>query len=171
MSSKDQNLSHYSLDVQNRSDLKIGIVTSDWNSDITLQLLSACKETLMKEGILESLIYEIHVPGAFELPTGARMLDDKNNLDAVICLGCIIKGETHHDQYISQAVANGLMQLGVLRSKPFIFGVLTPNNIEQARERTGGSHGNKGVEAAATAIKMATLKRELKTSSKPIGFS
>jgi len=171
MSSKDQNLSHYSLDVQNRSDLKIGIVTSDWNEDITLQLLSACKETLMKEGILESHVYEIHVPGAFELPTGARMLDDKNNLDAVICLGCIIKGETHHDQYISQAVANGIMQLGVLRSKPFIFGVLTPNNIEQARERTGGIHGNKGVEAAATAIKMATLKRELKTSSTRIGFS
>lgn len=171
MSTLDQNLSQYSLNARNVAELKIGVVVSDWNHEITQRLLTGCKETLINEGVTEDRIYEIHVPGAYELPTGARMLDDKHNPDAVICLGCVIKGETNHDEYISQAVATGLMQLGVMRSKPYIFGVLTTNNKDQALERAGGRHGNKGVEAAITAIKMAVLRKELKTTSKPIGFS
>lgn len=171
MSTLDQNLSQYSLNASNVAELKIGVVVSDWNHEITQRLLTGCKETLINEGMTEDRIYEIHVPGAYELPTGARMLDDKHNPDAVICLGCVIKGETHHDEYISQAVATGLMQLGVMRSKPYIFGVLTTHNKDQALERAGGRHGNKGVEAAITAIKMAVLRKELKTTSKPIGFS
>ena len=171
MSSKDQNLSDYSIKSTDVGDLKIGIVVSDYNEGITHQLLEGCLKTLIKEGISESNLRVIHVPGAYELPTGARMLDDKHNLDAVIVLGCVIKGETKHDEYISQAVATGLMQLAIMRSKPFILGVLTPNTQEQALERAGGKHGNKGVEAAVTALKMASLKKELKSTSKQIGFS
>ena len=171
MSSKDQNLSEYSVNLSGVEQLKIGIVVSDYNEGITHKLLDGCRKTLKKEGIVESNMKVIHVPGAFELPTGARMLDDKHNLDAVIVLGCVIKGDTKHDEYISQAVATGLMQLAVMRSKPFIFGVLTPNTQEQAVERAGGKHGNKGIEAAVTALKMASLKKELKSATKQIGFS
>jgi 6,7-dimethyl-8-ribityllumazine synthase len=150
--------------------IKIGVIVSDWNAEITHKLLDACCETLMNVGIPSEQIQTIHVPGAFELPAGARMLDDRYNVDALICLGCVIKGETSHDEYINQAVANGLMQLGVLRSKPFIFGVLTTNDFTQAQERAGGTHGNKGVEAAHTAIKMIDLKKQMKSSTKTIGF-
>jgi 6,7-dimethyl-8-ribityllumazine synthase len=171
MSSKDQNLSDYSLAISNAGNLKIGIVVSDYNEEITHQLLDGCTKTLIREGVMQSNLRVIHVPGAFELPTGARMLDDKYSLDAVIALGCVIKGDTKHDEYINQAVATGLMQLSLLRSKPFIFGVLTPNTQVQALERAGGKLGNKGVEAAVTALKMASLKKELKSSTKQIGFS
>jgi len=152
-------------------DFKIGIVVSDWNKEITESLLAGCKGTLIEHGISEDDLQVIHVPGSFELPTGARMLDDKYNLDAVICLGCVIEGETKHNEYINQAVATGITQLGILRSKPFIFGVLTPNSMEQAQDRAGGDHGNKGIEAAITALTMAKLKRDLKAAKKTIGFS
>ena len=172
MSSADKNLSQYnenaSLDCQ---DLKIGIVISEWNSEITAALAQGAKETLMKHGLNEENYFETSVPGSFELPLGARILDDKFQLDAVICIGCVIKGETSHNEYINQAVASALTQISLMRSKPFIFGVLTPNNIEQARERAGGKHGNKGVEAAITAIRMARLRKDLRAPSKTIGFS
>ncbi|MCL4111388.1 UNVERIFIED_CONTAM: hypothetical protein GTU68_035765 [Idotea baltica] len=171
MSSKDQNLSNYSLNRDTAKSQRIGIVVSDWNQDITHRLLEGCKETLLQEGISAEDIYVINVPGAFELPTGARMIDDRHNLDAIICLGCVIKGETQHDQYINNAIAHGIVQLGMLRSKPFIYGVLTPNNMSQAEDRAGGDFGNKGVEAAVTALKMIMVKEQLRSSSKSIGFS
>lgn len=171
MSSKDQNLSNYSLSPGSTGSHRIGIVVSDWNEKITHRLLDGCKQTLQSEGISEEDIYIINVPGAFELPTGARMIDDRHNLEAIICLGCVIKGETQHDQYINNAIAQGIVQLGMLRSKPFIFGVLTPNSMEQAEDRAGGTYGNKGVEAAVTALKMIAVKEQLKSSSKSIGFS
>jgi 6,7-dimethyl-8-ribityllumazine synthase len=99
------------------------------------------------------------------------MMIDKHKLDAVICLGCVIKGETSHNEYINQAVASGLTNLSMVYGKPFIFGVLTPNTEEQARDRAGGKHGNKGVEAAVTAIRMAALKDSLKAGQSRIGFS
>jgi 6,7-dimethyl-8-ribityllumazine synthase len=95
----------------------------------------------------------------------------QKRFDAVICLGCVIKGETNHDEYISQAVANGILQLSLMSSVPVVFGVLTPNSQEQAEARAGGSLGNKGVEAAETALRMAALKRESGTSQAKIGFS
>lgn len=172
MSTKDKNLSDYQkLDVKNIDKLKVGIVISEWNDDITSSLAQGCRDTLLREGIKEDHIYQLLVPGSFELPTGCRILDDKYNLDAVIALGCVIKGDTRHDEYINQAVATGLMQLGIMRAKPFVFGLLTTNNKEQAEERSGGRYGNKGVEAALTALKMSSLKFELKSTSKPIGFS
>ncbi len=172
MSSADKNLSSYddntSLDCE---DLKIGVVISEWNTEITQALAEGSKETLMKHGLKEENYFETSVPGSFELPLGARMLDDKYQLDAVICIGCVIKGETSHNEYINHAVATALTQISVMRGKPFIFGVLTPNNMEQAKDRAGGKHGNKGVEAAVSAIRMARLKKTLKSTSKTIGFS
>lgn len=172
MSTKQKNLSEYQkLDIKNIDNLKIGIVVSEWNNDITSKLAQGCRDTLLSQGIKEDHIYQLQVPGSFELPSGCRILDDKYNLDAVIALGCVIRGDTRHDEYINQAVATGLMQLGIMRAKPFVFGLVTTNNKEQAEERSGGKHGNKGVEAAITALKMSSLKIDLKSTSKPIGFS
>ncbi len=134
-------------------------------------MLKACREHLLQNGLKEENLFVLEVPGSFELPVGARMMDDRHNLDAVICLGCVVKGETRHDEYINQAVASALTQLGVLKSKPFVFGLLTCENMQQAIDRSGGKHGNKGVEAAATAIQMAMLRQELKQAPHRIGFS
>ena len=168
---KNINLSEYELpsdiDIEN---LTFGIVVSDWNKEITLALKKGCLDTLRKVGIDAQNIHELHVPGSFELPLGARLLDDKHQCDALICLGCVIQGETSHNEYINRAVASGLTQLGLMRAKPVIFGVLTPNTMDQARARAGGEHGNKGIEAAITAIRMATARRDLQEPAKKIGF-
>lgn len=160
-----------SLDIlPDGSSYKIGIVVSQWNADITGALLDGAKNTLLKSGVLEENIELLHVPGSFELPWGARQLMKPGKKDAVICLGCIIQGETKHDEYIATAVASGIMQLGLMSGVPVIFGVVTTNTEEQARERAGGKHGNKGSEAAATALQMAVIKSGTATSKKKIGF-
>ena len=151
------------------ADMHFGIVVADWNSDITHPLYQGCLDTLLKHGAQESQIHVVQVPGTFELPVAARILNNRHRIDALICIGCVIKGETKHDEYISNAVAMGLVQLGLAISKPVIFGVLTPNTHEQALERAGGKHGNKGVEAAVTAIRMVDLQRGPKVKGK-IGF-
>jgi 6,7-dimethyl-8-ribityllumazine synthase len=115
---------------------------------------------------------QITVPGAFELPSGAKLLLSQLSLDAVVCIGCVIKGETKHDEYISQAVANGIMQLSLMSGKPVIFGVLTPLDMQQALDRAGGKYGNKGIEAAHTALQMIQLQADIKQKDKKgIGFS
>lgn len=150
---------------------KIGIVTADWNEDITYALRDACIATLKEHGVDDGDIININVPGAFELPTGAKMLLANNKLDAVICLGCVIKGDTKHDEYISNAVAMGIMSLSVASGKPVIFGVLTPNDMQQAIDRAGGKYGNKGVEVGMTAIKMIQLSNSVKNiDKKKIGY-
>lgn len=136
------------------SSFKIGIVTSTWNDGITGALLKAAKSTLLKNGVKVGDIYLSEVPGSFELPLGAKKLYEKYKLHAVISLGCVIKGETKHDDYINQAVANGIMQLNLQYGIPFVFGLLTTNNLKQAKDRAGGKYGNKGEEAALTALKM-----------------
>ena len=171
MSSKNQNLSKVPHTIPSGEGLKFGIVVSDWNHKITHSLYNACYNTLTENKTNPENIRTIHVPGTFELPVGAKILLEHKNYDAVICLGCVIKGETKHDEYINSAVANGLVNLGVLSGKPVIFGVLTPNTEEQATDRAGGKYGNKGIEAAHTALKMANLKHELKTQKSRIGFS
>ncbi len=171
MSSALKNLSTY--DEQNMpsaENLAFGIVVSEWNHKITHALYEACFDTLVKHGAAESDIHTIQVPGSFELPAGAQMLASSKKLDAVICLGCVIKGETSHNEYINQSVANSLSNMSVFSGKPFIFGLLTPNDEQQALDRAGGKHGNKGVEAAVTAIRMATLKKGLNKSEGKIGF-
>ncbi|MEM9836408.1 MAG: 6,7-dimethyl-8-ribityllumazine synthase, partial [Bacteroidota bacterium] len=145
---------------------------SDWNKDITHTLYQGCFDTLIKHGADEENIHTLQVPGTFELPAGARMIAGKQKLDAVICLGCVIKGETKHDEYINTAVAQGLINLSIATGKPYIFGVLTPNTHEQALDRAGGKYGNKGVEAAITAIRMGAMYKAQKVGAKPtIGFS
>lgn len=156
------NLSDYNPEmVPDAGKMRFGIVVSDWNHQITGALLSGAKETLMKHGATENNIIVRHVPGSFELTLGAQFLAEYDDLDAVICLGCVIQGETPHFTYICQSVTQGITQLNLEYNIPFIFGVLTTLNIEQAIERSGGKHGNKGDEAAITAIKMAALQREM----------
>ncbi|MFN7119460.1 MAG: 6,7-dimethyl-8-ribityllumazine synthase [Saprospiraceae bacterium] len=170
MASALKNLSSYDENtIPSAENMSFGIVVAEWNAEITHALYEGCFDTLVKHGAKEEHIHTIQVPGSFELPAGARMLASRHKLDAVICLGCVIKGETKHDEYISNAVATGLVNLSIASGQPFIFGVLTPNNMEQALDRAGGKHGNKGIEAAVSAIRMAALRKQA-TSKPKIGF-
>lgn len=165
------NLSAYQEEnMPSASEMTFGIVVSDWNTKITHALYEGCYQTLIKHGAKEEAVHTVQVPGSFELSVGAKMLLSRHRLDAVVCIGCVIKGETKHNEYINNAVAMGLTTLGVMSGVPIIFGVLTPNTEEQALDRAGGKHGNKGVEAAATAIRMAALGQELRQVKKSIGF-
>ena len=162
MSSKDKNLSENNIEnIQIDKNTIIGIVVSEWNEEITEALFNGAKETLLNAGVNIDNIIKKYVPGSFELPLGAQYFVDYCDVDAVICLGCIIQGETRHFEFISQAVAQGIMRVGLDNGIPIIFGVLTTDNQQQAIDRAGGKHGNKGVEAAYTAIKMISLENEL----------
>ncbi len=149
---------------------RFGLIVSQWHEDITGPLAQGAIDTLLKYGAMDEAIYRIDVPGTFELPMGARLLNARTKLDAIICIGCVIKGETAHNEYINQAVANGLIQFSLMSGIPTVFGVLTPNNLEQALDRAGGKHGNKGIEAALTAIQMANIKQGSRESGTSIGF-
>jgi 6,7-dimethyl-8-ribityllumazine synthase len=156
------NLSVYNEEnVPNASKMRFGIVVSDWNRDVTWSLLDGAFKTLKKYGATEKNIVVKHVPGSFELTLGAQFLAEYDDLDAVICLGCVIQGETPHFTYICQGVTQGITQLNLEYNIPFIFGILTTNTQQQAIDRAGGKLGNKGDEAAVTAIKMAVLQREI----------
>jgi 6,7-dimethyl-8-ribityllumazine synthase len=155
------NLSVYDPEnVPNAGDMRFGIVVSDWNKEVTWALMEGALSTLKKHGASNSNIVIKHVPGSFELTLGAQFLAEYDDLDAIICLGCVIQGETPHFTYICQGVTQGITQLNMEYNIPFIFGVLTTNTQQQAIDRAGGKHGNKGDEAAVTAIKMAELQRE-----------
>ena len=152
------------------SELTFGIVVAEWNKHITTSLLEGCQAILKEHKLTVEDDDLIWVPGSFELPMGAKLLASSKKYDAIICLGCIIKGETEHDRYIAQSVANGLTQLGLISNIPILFGVLTTNDENQALARAGGSHGNKGAEAALSALQMAALKRSKSEPSKSIGY-
>ncbi len=155
MASAQKNLSDYSSqNLGNIGNRRFAIVVAEWNQEITEKLLNGAFQTLTQEGAKEENIFIKTVPGSFELCLGAQWMAQDSKIDAVICLGCIIQGETRHFDFIAQAVAQGLCDLGLKYNKPVIFGVLTPDNQQQALDRAGGKHGNKGDEAAATAIKM-----------------
>jgi 6,7-dimethyl-8-ribityllumazine synthase len=159
MAGKKKNLSQFNqADLPSASSLKIGIVVSSWNNEITEALFEAAHNTLLSAKCRRDNIFRLDVPGSFELPLGAQICFEKNRCDAVICIGCVIRGETPHFDYICQAVSKGIMDLNLKHGIPFVFGVLTCGNMKQAKERAGGKHGNKGVEAAVTAIRMAALK-------------
>jgi len=147
--------------VPDAAKMRFGIVVSDWNREITQALLDGAVNTLKKHGASDNNIVVKHVPGSFELTLGGQFLAEYDDLDAIICLGCVIQGETPHFTYICQSVSYGITKLNLEYNIPFIFGVLTTLNIEQARDRAGGKLGNKGDEAAVTAIKMAALQREI----------
>lgn len=141
--------------------MRIGIVVSEWNNDITDNLLRGAVETLTECGASLDYIKIIYVPGSFELPSGAQMLLENTSVEAVITLGCVIRGETPHFDFVCNACAQGVKDVALKYKKPVIFGLLTDNNVEQSRARSGGNLGNKGVEAAVTAIKMIALQRQL----------
>lgn len=159
MASQLKNLSDFShTTVPNGSAYKIAIAVAEWNAEITGSLYNGALQTLLRHGVLEDNILSVAVPGSFELTSAADILLKKHqDLDAVICLGCVIQGDTKHFDFICDAVAHGITQVSVKYSKPVIFGVLTTNDQQQAIDRAGGKHGNKGDEAAITAIKMAEL--------------
>jgi len=161
--------SHDSEIIPDAADFKFGIVVSEWNHEITNELFKGCKETLLKHSAKDENIFILHVPGSFELPQAGQTLIETKNVHALIALGCIIKGETRHDEFIAQAVANGLMNLNLKFGTPCIFGVLTTENLAQANERAGGKAGNKGIEAANTAIKMVSIIKSF-TYKEPAGF-
>lgn len=162
MKRKRANLSKPEGRIKKKISAQIAIVVSEWNQGITAKLLKGATDTLKKYGIADSRIFVHYVPGSFELPLAAKWLADKKKIDAVICLGCVIQGQTRHFDFICSAVAEGIMEVGLQSGKPIVFGVLTVESIKQARDRTGGSHGNKGVEAALTALRMVELTSELK---------
>lgn len=171
MSSSTKNLSVSNSAIQPVKGARIGIITAEWNEDITFSMRDACVEELINHGLKEEDIINVLVPGAFELPSAAKMILANQKIDAVICIGCVIKGDTKHDEYISHAVATGIMNLSIASGYPIVFGVLTPNDHQQAIDRAGGKHGNKGVEAAHTAIKMLHLSKSIKQAgSGKIGF-
>lgn len=155
MSTANKNLSEHKTDqLPDISAKKFAIVTSEWNEEVTGALYQGAYDTLVKHGAVEANIISKWVPGSFELCLGAQWLASDTSVDAVIAIGCIIQGETPHFDYICQAVAQGLKDVNLQFNKPVIFGVLTTGNLEQAQDRAGGKHGNKGDEAAYTAIKM-----------------
>ena len=159
MATKNNNLSDYKKDtLPNVSNLKFGIVVSQWNKEITDGLFNGAYSTLIDCGVLEENIKKLEVPGSFELIFGTKILSRKD-VDAIICLGSVIQGETKHFDYVCQGVTNGIKDLNISLGIPVIFGVLTDNTMDQAINRSGGKHGNKGVEAAITAIKMADLNQ------------
>jgi 6,7-dimethyl-8-ribityllumazine synthase len=156
------NLSVYNPEsVPDAGKMRFGIVVSDWNKEVTWSLLEGAVNTLRKHGTTEQNIIIRHVPGSFELTLGAQFLAEYDDLDAVICLGCVIQGETPHFSYICQGVTQGITQLNLEYNIPFIFGVLTTDTHQQAADRAGGKLGNKGDEAAVTAIKMAALQLDM----------
>jgi 6,7-dimethyl-8-ribityllumazine synthase len=160
MATTNNNLSDFNKEsLPDSSNMKIGIVVSKWNNRITDGLYNGAYTTLIDSGISENNIEKIEVPGSFELIFGAKLLSRKD-VDAIICLGSVIQGETKHFDYVCQAVSNGIKDLNISLDIPVIFGVLTDNTMEQALNRSGGKHGNKGVEAAVTAIKMVHLNQQ-----------
>lgn len=149
------------VDVQPNSKFMIGIAVAPYYSSITNSLLGVAKKTLIAHGVAAHNIIVENAPGAFELPLLASMLYQKHKLHAVICIGCVIKGETNHDEYINHAIASSLAQLSIQWQSPFVFGVLTVNNMKQAKARSGNNDANKGREAALAALGMLQIKAKL----------
>lgn len=172
MSSKDKNLSlHSEKSIQDIEKKQFAIVVAEWNEEVTEALYEGAYKKLLEYGAKEKNIHRYDVPGSFELTLAAEWAAQKADIDAIICLGCVIQGETRHFDFICDAVAQGITNVNLRHNKPVIFGVLTPENQQQALDRAGGKHGNKGDEAAITAIKMLGLHTTMMTKSKGgIGF-
>ena len=163
MATAYQNLSSYDFNsVPDGSEMNIGIVVAEWNRNITEKLLEGACATLEKHGVKSENIIVKRVPGSFELTFGAKRLAESKELDAVIVLGCVIQGDTPHFDYVCSAVTQGITELNLMYDIPFIFGMLTTDTMQQAEDRAGGRYGNKGDEAAVTAIKMVDFSCKLK---------
>lgn len=164
MATKNKNLSLYdALEVPTGRGKKIALLVSEWNEEITEGLLKGAKSALIDCGVYKRDIIVKRVPGTFELPLASQMiLESDLEVDAVVAIGCVIRGETAHFDYVCQGVTQGLQEVNLKFSKPVMFCVLTDDNIEQSRARSGGVLGNKGTEAAIGALKMLGLKDALK---------
>ena len=155
-----KNLSKYDSDkVPTAEGMKIGILVSEWNQDVTFALRDGTVSTLLKHNVKEDNINVDYVPGTFELTAGAKILAKSGKYDAIVVIGCVIQGDTRHFDFICNGVTQGITQLNLDFEIPFIFCVLTTDNLQQALDRAGGIHGNKGDEAAITAIKMIDLAK------------
>lgn len=165
------NLSDYKpLEISHAEEFSIGIVFSEWNDFVTFSMRDAAIEILIKEGVDKNNIHLYAVPGAFELSYASMQLCKEKTYDAVIAIGCVIRGETAHFDYVCSAVAQGIKDCNILTDTPTIFCVLTDDNKEQSIARSGGDLGNKGVEAAVTALKMINFKRNLGRKPTKVGF-
>lgn len=161
MATKYHNLSGYDpASVPNGSAMKIGIVVSEWNENITGALLDGAYNTLLKHGVKEKNICINYVPGSFELIFGAKHLAEQKRFDGIITLGCVVKGDTPHFDYVCSGVTQGIAHLNIKYNIPFIFGLLTTDDMQQSIDRAGGKHGNKGDEAAITVLKMIELSKK-----------
>ena len=164
MATANQNLSdHDPSKVPSAEGMKMAIVVAEWNAEITENLKKGAVSTLLKYGLKEEDLLVEYVPGSYELPSAAQFILKAKEVDAVICLGCVIQGETKHFDFVCEAVSQGVKDVSLKYNKAVIFGVLTDNHIDQSRARSGGALGNKGDEAAVSAIKMVALKKSLES--------
>jgi 6,7-dimethyl-8-ribityllumazine synthase len=160
MATENKNLSHYDKNaIPNAKDFRFGIVVSAWNASITDGLFNGAFTTLIDCGVLPENIVKWEVPGSFELIYGAKRMMDTQKVDCVITIGCVIKGETMHFEFVCEGVTQGIKDLNCIGDIPVIFCLLTDNTLQQSIDRSGGKHGNKGVEAAITALKMTDLRK------------
>jgi len=163
MATEGKNLSAYDKNkVPNAKEFRFGIVVSEWNETITEGLYNGAIEVLHENGVTDEHIIRWDVPGSFELVYGCKKMQESyadNMLNAIIAIGRVIQGETKHFDFVCQAVSQGIKNLTVINDIPVVFYVLTDENMQQAIDRSGGKHGNKGAEAAVVAIKMAQLKK------------
>ena len=163
MATEGRNLSDYDKNIiPNGADFKIGIVISEWNDSITNNLLKGAIDALTDNGLKESNIIVKYVPGAFELPLGAQWLAQDDTIDGLVAIGVVIQGETRHFDFVCQGATDGIMEVNLKYDKPVAFCVLTDNTLQQSIDRSGGKHGNKGIECAIACMKMIALKKELK---------
>jgi 6,7-dimethyl-8-ribityllumazine synthase len=156
-----RNLSEYDKDfVPNGADFKVGIVVSEWNDSITMNLLKGAKDALLENGVIERNILIRFVPGAFELPLGAQFMCEFTDVDGVIAIGVVIQGETKHFDFVCDAASQGIKDVNLEFNTPVAFCLLTDNNIQQSMDRSGGKHGNKGIECAIACMKMIAMKKD-----------
>jgi 6,7-dimethyl-8-ribityllumazine synthase len=171
MATANKNLSNYDKNnLPNAKDFRFGIVVSEWNDHITNGLFKGAQDALLDCGTLPENIIRWDVPGSFELIYGAKKMIESQKVDAIITIGCVIKGETMHFEFVCEGVTQGIKDLNVTSDVPVIFCLLTDNNEQQSIDRSGGVHGNKGTEAAIAAIKMADLRKKANTRTEKMGF-
>ena len=156
-----RNLSEYNKDfVPNGADFKVGIVVSEWNDSITMNLLKGAENALLENGVDKKNILIRFVPGAFELPLGAQFMCEFTDVDGVIAIGVVIQGETKHFDFVCDAATQGIKDVSLEFNTPVAFCLLTDNNIQQSMDRSGGKHGNKGIECAIACMKMIAMKKD-----------
>ncbi|MFT4602535.1 MAG: 6,7-dimethyl-8-ribityllumazine synthase [Arenicella sp.] len=162
MATVDNNLSEYDKErIPNGADFKIGIVVSEWNDDITLNLLKGAREALEENGVKPENILVKYIPGTFELPLACQfMLEADDAIDGVVAIGCVIQGETKHFDFVCQGATQGIMAVQMEYNTPISFCVLTDNNRQQSIDRSGGKHGNKGIECAVACLKMIAIQED-----------